>query len=108
MICPNCNGSKSIFGIFPIYAEHVSEKNRHPYIEFPCDLCDETGEIDDEYPARLIEGELLRKKRLDKELTFRDFCKKFNLSVSEVSAFERGKKLNEQITKQLKDIYSQI
>ncbi len=108
MICPNCNGLREMFGFFPVYADHVPQKDRKISIKLPCDLCDATGVIDDDYHKRLAIGESLREKRLDKELTFRDFCKKFNLSVYEVSAFERGKKLNNEITEKIKQIYERL
>lgn len=89
MDCQNCVKGK-IIGIFPIYSNDVSQKNRKRYHIFECDICNGTGIIDDKIQKRIMDGKKIKEKRIQAGLTLREYCRINNLDTAIQSKIERG------------------
>jgi len=100
--CPSCDGSGQIFGMFPVYAESVPPEKKKPFIKLKCDLCNGTGLMDEGYPLRKQKGEQSRRLRMNNNYGLRDVSKRFGVNPSIISSFERGKKLTDKETIELK------
>lgn len=101
MKCPRCEGKKVLIGIFPVYADEVPLEKRKPFIEFPCDLCDANGEVDDKFPVRERAGQSLRNIRMRHEITLREFSKRFDIDICALSDAERGKDVPEEVRRKI-------
>jgi len=67
--------TKKIFSVFPS-------------ISFPCDVCQETGKIDEDYFNRLAAGKKLKEERAG--LSLREFCQQHKIDPIKRSQEERG------------------
>lgn len=94
-----------MIGIFPIYAEEVPQSERKPVVSIPCDLCNETGEVDAGFSDRRTRGEFCRKLRLRTGLSLREFCHKFELNITDYANFERGKEVSTEDAWKFMSIY---
>ena len=91
MTCEQCNGTGRIFGFVGMQIKDIME----------CDLCNGKGEINSNTQLRIIQGRLLKTKRLKSGLSLRAFCKVNNLDASNVSKIERGVNKNTLVISKL-------
>jgi len=79
MKCPTCNGSK----VMQIGMAWQGFK-------LPCESCDATGEISDNYPTWKPIGAQLKAARIARRETLRNFCKRVGEEYHIRSKMERG------------------
>lgn len=106
--CQRCNGSGTVVGIFPIYANHVPPEKRKRTIELTCDVCSGTGQLDEHFEERAARGLVLRKLRLSHDLSSREFAKRFKLNLVLVSDYERGKYVDEEIVTRIQTAIEEL
>ena len=81
MKCPNCGGKGFITGFgCPGFRPMM----------LPCEFCNQTGELSDEWDYRPEDGARIRRARKDREETMRTVAKRRKVSVVIVSHEERG------------------
>lgn len=72
LVCPTCHGEKIIVGMFPVYAEHVPQSHRKPFVEMKCPKCKGKGTITHEQHRQIAAGKNLREKRRTTGLALRE------------------------------------
>ena len=79
--CPQCIGVGRFTSMFPL---------KNPHLSIDCDLCSATGKVSDEQIQWREKGLKLRDARIERGETLRDFARRHNIDVSDVSKAERG------------------
>src|SRR5688500_15713256 len=90
MICPDCNGDGKLIGMFPVYADHVPQKDRKPFIEMVCPRCKGDKTVPDEQRQWIERGRELRQARVDAKIGLRAFCELNDVNPVDRSKIERG------------------
>ena len=81
MICPKCKGEREIRIAFP----HNPDKST-----LPCHQCGGVGHIPVEMVQWMINGEILKSKRIDKRIILREASKQTGEDGIKLSEMERG------------------
>ena len=89
MKCPNCVDGREV-GIFPIYPDDVPIEKRKRVIIMKCPCCLGKNEIDKEQLKKIEDGKKIRARRIEKNLTLREYCETNNISIHEQNKLERG------------------
>ena len=89
-ICPTCNGSGKLFGIFPHYPDDVPKKKRKLFITPDCYRCNGTGKVDKQYKKWIKDGKILKEKRIKKQFTLRNAAKFLRMNPVILSNMECG------------------
>jgi RecJ-like exonuclease len=84
ILCTSCDGFGKHFG------RPVLIKGKVTVIELTCQLCEGTGKIPDEKIEWVIQGQQLRKYRLQQDISLRSAAKMLNIDASNLSKMERG------------------
>jgi hypothetical protein len=91
MICPNCQGRKTVFGI-QHFNSGVADIGEHT-----CTVCKGTGNVLPEHLRRLEEGERIRRDRLSKGLSISEAAEQLGISISDLSDLEHGRVSKEEL-----------
>lgn len=91
MVCPECKGEGVLVGMFPVYADHVPQEDRKPFIEMQCPRCRGEKAVPDEQARWIARGKELRQARMDTGVTLRVLCQQNDVCPVDRSAMEMGK-----------------
>lgn len=92
MQCPTCHGQKNTFG----FANKGPDYRSHTQGMMACVTCRGTGEVDQEFPARLAAGESFRRNRMTREESLFDCAQRLNVSTAQLSAYENGRPIDDE------------
>ena len=85
MICPSCNGKKLVW-------THLRfADGRGDMRWLPCTQCEGTGEISEEMGQWVLEGRVLRERRLAARRTLRAEAQRRGIDCATLSKMEMGK-----------------
>ncbi len=92
IVCPVCNGTKIAY----VLVHHAPDTGKeNGFQEYPCDTCDGSGTVADDYAERLAErkaeGNRMRLDRLARGVHLDEEAQRLGISIPELSARERGK-----------------
>lgn len=89
MKCPDCNGTREMFGHF-----HTADPTTHGFRMGPCFGCSvdgsSTGEVDDLTPVWREQGQRLRQWRVANAMGLRQAATRFGVSAAVLSGWEMG------------------
>jgi len=89
MKCSDCKNGK-IFGLFPLWTENVPKGKRKLFTQITCPRCRGTMEVPEEMKEWVQQGAILRDRRITKQMTLRDACRKLDMDCVILSNMESG------------------
>jgi len=84
IICPACDG------IGKNFSRPILIKGKVSVAEFPCDVCNQTGQITHLKELWVAKGKAIKQYRLERGYGLREAAKKLNVDASNLSKMERG------------------
>jgi hypothetical protein len=88
-VCPRCDGSKKMIGMFPKYVEGHSGP---PAIELDCPICSGQGTVSSDFEERSKRGAEFHRIRVDVlGLGLREAADLWGMKASELSNIETGR-----------------
>ena len=90
MVCPTCGGAKKLQTLFPIVSDGDEPRLKTTWPTIPCPRCGGTGEADNQTVNWMVNGEILKKSRFNKNLNLRNASKILNIDVHTLSQMEQG------------------
>jgi hypothetical protein len=87
--CPTCNGKKKLMAFVD---GHRADGTPFGGVQdVDCFTCRGTGEVDEQYRARLAAGKAMRDERVAKDQSLREAARERGISPAELSAIEHGR-----------------